>query len=329
MKKVSVIVPVYKVESYIKSTIQSVLNQTYENFELIVIDDGSPDRSVEVCQQFTDPRITVIRQANRGLAGARNTGIRHAQGTYLAFLDGDDLWLPNKLEKHVHHLESSLNVGLSFSRSEFIDESGTRSGTYTKPKLVGITPPDLLRDNPIGNGSAAVLKRDVLDAIAFQGNLFGSEETFYFDEQFRQAEDLECWLRIAIQTEWQIEGISDVLTLYRVNSGGLSANLLKQFNFLEKVLEKTRTYAPDLIAEWEGSARAYMLRYLARSAVRMKSSSMAINLIHRALISHWKIVLEQPRRTVMTLAAAYLLKLLPQSTYQQIERFTTKRTGSS
>ena len=329
MKQVSVIVPVYNVESYIESTVQSVLKQTYQNFELLIIDDGSPDRSAEICQQFTDPRLKLIRQANRGLAGARNTGIRHAQGAYIAFLDGDDLWLPDKLEKHVRHLESSPSVGISFSRSEFIDESGNRSGTYTMPKLTEITPPDLLRDNPIGNGSAAVLRREVLDAIAFQGDLSGIEETFYFDEHFRQAEDIECWLRVAIQTEWQIEGIPDALTLYRVNSGGLSANLLKQFDFLEKVLEKTRTYAPDLIAEWESSARAYLLRYLARSAVRMKSSSMAISLMHRALISHWQIVLEQPRRTLMTLTAAYLLKLLPQSTYQQIERLTAKRSEPS
>src|SRR4028119_483182 len=105
MKKVSVIIPVYKVEKYVAATVQSVLQQTYKNFELLLIDDGSPDRSVEICQQFTDPRIKIISQTNRGLAGARNTGIRHAQGDYIALLDGDDMWLPNKLEKHIEHLE--------------------------------------------------------------------------------------------------------------------------------------------------------------------------------------------------------------------------------
>lgn len=320
MKKVSVIVPIYNVERYIESTIQSVLNQTYQNFELLIVDDGSPDRSVEICKQFTDPRVALIRQANRGLAGARNTGICQSQGTYIAFLDGDDIWLPNKLEKHIHHLENSPSVGLSFSRSEFMDESGNRSGTYTRSKLTEITPLDLLRDNPIGNGSAAVLRREVLDEIGFQNNQFRSEETFYFDEHFLQAEDLECWLRIAIKTEWQFEGVPDPLTLYRVNSGGLSADLLKQFDFLEKVLEKTRTYAPEFIAQWEDPARAYLLRYLARSAVRTRSSMMAVDLMHRALATYWQIVLEQPRRTLMTLTAAYLLKFLPRSTYQQLEK---------
>lgn len=109
--RVSVILPVYGVEKYIQQTIQSVLDQTYQNFEIIVVDDESPDKSVEICQGFDDSRITIIHQKNRGLAGARNTGIRHAKGDYLAFLDGDDLWHPEKLEKHVYHLESSPNVG--------------------------------------------------------------------------------------------------------------------------------------------------------------------------------------------------------------------------
>ena len=86
MNKVSVILPVYRVEKYIGAAVESVLTQTYKDFELIIVDDGSPDRSVEICQQFTDPRITIIRQQNRGLAGATNTGIRHAQAEYFAFL---------------------------------------------------------------------------------------------------------------------------------------------------------------------------------------------------------------------------------------------------
>ena len=87
MPKVSVIMPVYNVEKYIAETISSVLAQTFTDFELLVIDDESKDRSIEICESFTDQRIKIIHQKNRGLAGARNTGIRHAQGEYLAFLD--------------------------------------------------------------------------------------------------------------------------------------------------------------------------------------------------------------------------------------------------
>lgn len=329
MKKVSVIIPVYRVEKYIGQAVQSVLEQRYNNFELLIVDDESPDRSVEICQGFNDHRIKILRQKNRGLAGSRNTGIRQAQGEYLAFLDGDDLWLPDKLEKHIKHLENSPNVGVSFSISAFMNEAGDLLGTYLMPKLKEITPPDLLRDNPVGNGSSAVIRREVFEAIKFQDNLYGTVEDFYFDEHFRQAEDVECWLRITIQTSWQIEGIAEALTLYRVNSGGLSASLLKQLDYLEKVIEKTRSYAPELIAESESPAKAYQLRYLARSAVRLQAGAMAVKLMHRALATHWRILIEQPRRTVLTLAAAYSLWLLPQRLYQQIEALGSKITGAS
>jgi glycosyltransferase involved in cell wall biosynthesis len=130
MKKVSVIIPVYNVEKYISATVQSVLDQTYKNFELLIVDDGSPDRSIEICQQFDDPRIRIIRQPNRGVAAARNAGIRQAEGEYIALLDADDLWVPQKLEKHVEHLNSMPGVGVSFCRSAFIDPDDKPLGIY-------------------------------------------------------------------------------------------------------------------------------------------------------------------------------------------------------
>ncbi|MFN6528100.1 glycosyltransferase family 2 protein [Nostoc sp. ChiSLP03a] len=319
MKKVSVIIPVYGVEKYIAATVQSVLEQTYTNFELLIIDDASLDRSINICQQFTDPRIKIIRQSNRGVSGARNTGIRHAQGEYLAFLDGDDLWLPEKLEKQIAHLENSPAVGVSFSRSAFIDEAGQALGTYQMPKLKEITPSYLLSCNPIGNGSAAVMRREVLEAIKFQDNLYGTNEDCYFDERLLQSEDNEFWIRISIKSNWQIEGIPEPLTLYRVNSKGLSANMLKQLDFWEKLIEKTRSYAPEIFTQGETLARAYQLQYLARNAVRLREGSMAVKLINRALIADWHILIENPKSTILTLVAAYLLLLLPQNVYNKFE----------
>jgi glycosyltransferase involved in cell wall biosynthesis len=329
MKKVSVIIPVYGVEKYIAATVQSVLDQTYKNFEVLIIDDASPDRSIAICQEFSDPRIKIIHQENRGLAGARNAGIRQAEGEYLAFLDGDDIWLPEKLEKHLEHLENSPTVGVSFSRSALIDEAGNPLNTYLMPKLRDITVADLFRGSPIGNGSAAVFRREVFEAIQYRDNLYGSEEDFYFDDRFRRSEDIECWLRIAIQTDWQFEGIPEALTLYRVNSGGLSASLLKQLESWERVLEKVRSYAPELVEQWGNLGMAYRLRYLSRSAVRLKASDMAVTLINRALATHWQILVEEPRRTLRTLVAAYLLRLLPQSLYSQLEGVAAKAAGAT
>ena len=327
MKLVSVVVPVYNVELYISQTIQSVLQQTYNNFELLIIDDQSPDRSVAICQQFEDSRIRIISQKNRGLAGARNTGIREAKGDYIAFLDGDDLWLPEKLAQHVQHLEAEPQVGVSFSRSQFVDSQGRSMGIYQMPKLTEITPEHLLCRNPIGNGSAPVIRREVLEAIKFTDNLHGTEEDFYFDEHFRQSEDIECWLRIAAQTHWKIEGIPAALTLYRVNGEGLSANILKQLDSWEQMITKHRDRLPELVAAWENPARAYQLRYLARRAVRLKNGNMAVKLVNRALATHSSIIFAEPSRTILTLVAAYLLNFLPLAVYARFETWGLKLTG--
>lgn len=329
MKLVSVIIPVYKAEKYIAATLQSVLEQTYKTIEVLIIDDGSPDRSVEVCQQFTDPRIRIIRQENRGLSGARNTGIHQAKGDYLAFLDPDDLWLPEKIEKHVEHLNSSPTVGISFSRSAFIDEEGQPLGIYQMPRLTDITPEQVICRNPISNGSAAVFRKEVFEAIKYQDNIHGYVEDFYFDERFRLSQDIECWIRIALQTPWQTEGIPEALTLYRVNSEGLSASLLTKLESLEKVIEKTSTYAPEFIARWGNAAMAYYLRYVARRAVTLKDGSMAVELFNRAITTYWRIFLEEPRRTILTGVAAYLLWLLPRPLYSQTEAWALQITGAN
>lgn len=332
MKKVSVIIPVYKVEKYIAATVRSVLKQTYKDFELLIVDDGSPDRSIEICQRFKDPRIKIIRQPNRGVAAARNTGIRQAQGEYIALLDADDLWVPEKLAKHVEHLDSALDVGLSYSRSAFIDEADRPLGIYQMSKLSEVTPLDLLCRTPIGNGSVAVIRREVFEEIKFPDNLYGTVEDFYFndDRQLHPSEDVECWLRIAVQTDWKIEGLSEALTLYRVNSGGFSAQLLKKLNSWKKLLEVARSYTPpEQLAEWENPAMAYQLRYLARRAVTLAAGSTAVDLAHQALSTYWRILIEEPRRTILTLAAAYSLWLLPQPLYEQMEALAMRVTGAN
>jgi glycosyltransferase involved in cell wall biosynthesis len=321
MTKVSVVLPVFNVERYVAASIQSVLAQTYADFELLVVDDGSTDSSLSLCQQFTDPRVRIIRQENRGLAGARNTGIRHAQGEYIALLDSDDLFAPEKLQRHVEHLDRSPAVGISFSRSAFINDDGQPLGYYQMPKLKGITTPDILCRNPIGNGSAPVIRRQVFQEIGTQQDRYGVIEDFFFDDSFRQSEDIECWLRMAIQTSWRFEGIPEPLTLYRVNAGGLSASIPKQLASWERVIEKIKIYDPQLLQEWGSLARAYQLRYLARRAWQLRDKKLALKLIHEALSTDGRMIRQEPRRTLMTMSAIYLLALLPQKAYGYVQAY--------
>lgn len=329
MKKVSVIMPVYAAEKYIAATLQSVLEQTHKNFELLIIDDGCPDKSIEICQQFTDPRIRIIRQVNRGSSAARNNGIRNAKNEYIAFLDADDLWLPEKLEKHVNHLENSPTVGVSFSYTAFIDEVGNSLGLYNATEYKVITPSAMLRRNPIGSGSNMVMRREVLEAIKFQENFHGTVEDCYFDEHLRQSQIVDFLLRITVQTDWQFEGIPELLIMYRLHSMGGSADARKSIGCWERFLEKARSYAPEIIAQCGKPAMAYRLRYLARKAVTMEEGPMAVELVQRAFVTYWRILLEDPSRTLMTFAAAYSLCFLPQSLYSQMRAVAIRVIGAS
>ncbi len=326
---VSVVMPLYNSAATVRESLESVLSQTYPNLEILVVNDGSTDDGVAICQGYGDGRVRVVHQQNRGLAGARNTGIRQAKGEFLGFLDSDDLWLPTKVERHVAHLQAWPEVGVSFSRSGFIDESSRPIGIYQMPRLQDITPEIVFCRNPIGNGSAVVIRRDVFDAIRFEANLYGEVEDFFFDDTFRQSEDIECWLRIALQTQWRIEGIPEALTLYRISDGGLSANLMKQYASWERVLLKTKATHPEFIAQWGSRARAYQLRYLARRATRQRDGALAVRLLHQSLATDWRVLLEEPRRTLITLLAAYLLRLLPEAPYRWLEGLMLRSTGAS
>jgi len=330
MKKVSVVIPVYGVQQYIAATVQSVLDQTYQNLEVILVDDGSPDRSVEICKTFTDPRIRIIRQKNQGVSAARNTGIHNATGDYIAFLDGDDLWVPEKIAKHVEHLERSPEVGISFSYSAFINGEGEPLGIYQTAKTQDITPGYVLCRNPIGNGSTPVIRREVLAAIRHEEvGADGQVHPVYFDRTIHNMEDVECWLRMAALTHWKLEGIPEALTLYRIHANGHSAKIDKQVAALERVIEKVRGYAPEVIATHGNAARAYELRFLARRSVRSRDPETAVKMLHKALKAHWRIVLEEPRRSLMTCAAVYALCLIPTSFYARLEDAAIKAVGAS
>lgn len=331
MKLVSVIVPVYNAEKYIVATLQSVIGQTYQNFELLIVDDGSPDRSIELCRQFIDPRIKIICQQNRGVAAARNHGIRLAQGDYIAFLDADDLWFPTKIAKHVAHLERSTSIGVSYSYSTLIDANGTPLGLYQLPQTQNITPINFLLRDPIGSGSNLVARRAVLDAIKFPVEINGVVTQSYFDEdrQLNPSEDTECWLRMSIESDLKFEGIPEVLIQYRLHSGSFSHQFEKKTASWEKLLEKARSYAPTLMAKQENAAKAYQFTAIARRAINQGAGLVALKLIYGALSSYWRILLEEPVRTLLTLAAACFLTLLPSALYRRIQALAFKTVSAT
>ncbi|MFM6290642.1 MAG: glycosyltransferase family 2 protein [Microcystaceae cyanobacterium] len=320
MPTFSVIIPAYNIENYVAQALNSVLAQTFQDFEIILVDDGSFDHTISIIRQFTDPRVKLIQQENRGASSARNHGIRQSQGQYIAFLDGDDYWLPEKLERQLQHLESFPEVGVSFCRAAFIDDSGVPLGTYQMPQLTDLDAPAFLRSNAIGCGSTPIIRRQVLEAIQFQDNLHGELEVCYFDEHLQRSEDLELWLRILLKTSWKIEGIADPLVYYRINPNSLSSNILKEHESWEQVVEKVRSYAPEMIAQTENLARAYQFRYLSRRAIRLKDGKTAVQFINQALKSDAQVLWKEPRQTFITIIAAYLIQIFPRSLYLALEK---------
>lgn len=304
----SVVVPAFNAAATLEQTLASLRLQTLRDLEIIVVDDGSTDDTPQIAEAITrkDPRLRVVRQANRGLAGARNSGIAAARAGYIGFCDADDQWAPGKLAAHVAHLEANPLVGLSFSGSQLMDENGSLMRRAQKPRLKDIGAAHLFKRNPVGNGSVPVLRRAALEAIAWRP-AEECERDWVFDETFRQSEDIECWLRLALSTDWGIEGIPGLLTRYRITSGGLSAATDRQFAAWERMVDKLTPLDPQFFGRHAPSARAYQLRYLARRAVSDGRGAEARRLLRRALASSLRPLIEEPIRSGVTLAAVSLI----------------------
>ncbi|TRD15329.1 glycosyltransferase family 2 protein [Palleronia caenipelagi] len=304
MPKASVIVPAFNAVSTIPETLASLQRQSFEDMEIIVVDDGSTDETADLVRSWqSDPRIRLVQQANRGLAGARNTGIAAARGIYLGLCDADDVWQPDKLMRHVRHLDARPHVGVSYSGSYLMDQNGRPISRTQTPRLRGITAAHVFKRNPVGNGSASVLRRRMLEAMAFRPKQEFVRD-WYFDETFRQSEDIEFWLRITLRSDWGFEGVPGLLTGYRINTNGLSADTDRQFKSWCRMVDKLRPLDPYFFKRHEPAARAYQYRYLARRAVSGRDGARAFELMRKSLSSSLRPVLEEPIKTISTLLAA-------------------------
>lgn len=306
----TIVVPAYNVEKTLAETLASLLFQTHADFEIVLVNDGSTDGTLAIAEEFaSDARLRIITQANRGLAGARNTGISAARGEIIGFCDSDDLWVPEKLARHVAHLKANPQVGVSYSGSELIDDDSNTLGQAQRPKLSNVDAAHIFARNPIGNGSAPVIRRVVFDEIAYRPEQ-ETERDWYFDETFRQSEDIECWMRIALSTAWTFEGVDGLLTQYRINAGGLSAATDKQLQAWERMVEKLSADDPAFFKAHTARARAYQYRYLARRAISDLDAPRARALTRKWMAESRAPLREEPAKSAVTLAAAVALSVL-------------------
>ena len=230
MPAVSVIIPTYNRAEFLHLAITSVLNQTFQDFEIIVVDDASEDHTYEVVSNFRDKRIKYIRhEANKRVAAARNTGVLHASGDYIAFLDDDDEWLSQKLQMQVALLEDSpLIVGGVYTGFVTTDRSTGQAISQVTPKIRGDIYNDLLRGgNFVGTASTIFLRRQCFDRVGF------------FDENIEFGEEYDLLVRIS--KEFYFECIPECLVRYWAHENKLSTNVGVRIRGLEAQLRKHGT----------------------------------------------------------------------------------------
>lgn len=230
MPEVSVVIPTYNRPQFLKRAIGSVLRQTFADFEIIVVDDGSAVPAKPVIDDFGDPRLHYVYQQNCGLSASRNRGIQEAQGTLIALLDDDDMFMPHKLESQVHYLRDNPRTDVALGGYRVVDPEG---------KVLSEQRPWIHHDpNDIRTWlfgcpavpSAMLARRQCLDEVGG------------FDTDLWTAEEIDLWTRLCLQG-YSMAFVQDIVCCYTVHSGALTRNLARNREGHLRQVAKLRSFA--------------------------------------------------------------------------------------
>jgi len=254
--KVSVIIPTYNQSKFLETAIKTALSQTYKPYEIIVVDDGSTDNTKKLCWKYKK-KIKYIYQKNKGTSAARNTGINHATGDFIALLDSDDYWHPDKTLEQLKYYEimANPNVGIIDCYIKIVDINGDK--LYNKNKVKkGFVFKKMLYQNIINSVNSVLIKKDVFDKVGL------------FDESIKGQEDWEMWVRIA--KEFEIHTLKKELAIYLKHDAGYSSNcslMVKQNKeTISKVINKHKNeLTPGEIKKITANQKAYYLPFLLKS----------------------------------------------------------------
>ena len=221
MHKVSVIMPCYNSEKYIAESIESVLNQTHQRLELLICDDGSSDRSVEIIKEFKskDSRIKFfVNSYSKGAPGARNTCMDHAVGDFVSFLDSDDLWMKDKLEKQLKFMLLE-GIDFSYSYNNVIDETGKYICMHKSP-------------NEVDSNKLCFANFIPCSTVIYNANRLG----YIYQPYIKKRNDFALWLKILNINSISAKCYREVTSSYRSNSYGLSSNRIDAIKYFYKCL---------------------------------------------------------------------------------------------
>ncbi|MDX1934705.1 MAG: glycosyltransferase family 2 protein [Capsulimonadales bacterium] len=269
---VSVIIPAYNHADFVLRSLRSVANQTFRDFEVIVVNDGSPDRTHELCMPLADAgSIRYFRQENSGQASARNRGIDAARGRFIALLDDDDLWPADKLERQVGVLESDPAASMVYGRVSLIGPDDAPLSPREAANGRISTPPD----GPEGDCFEAFARRNYLlspGQALIRRSALGKLDEPPFDTDLWGVDDFDLWLRLVRVGPFRFQ--PTVSLLYRVHEGNASGSEGRmhrnEMALYRKVLARTPPNTPEYIAVLDGGRERYatLRRYWLASAVR-------------------------------------------------------------
>jgi len=240
--------PVYNGEKTIKETVESVLNQTIKDLELIIINDGSQDSTLKIVSLIQDSRIKVFSYPNAGSSASRNRGISRASGEYISFIDADDLWTPDKLEEQLKALQGNPEAAVAYSWTDCIDESGKFLGKGSYFSFSGDVYANLLLTNFVDSGSNVLIRSEALKKIG------------YFDEYRHFSEDWDMWLRLA--SDYSFVAVSKPQIFYRISSNSKSTNLLQMESDSIEVIERACDRNPAYFSPLKQLSKGNIYKYL-------------------------------------------------------------------
>lgn len=299
--KISVIIPIYNGESTIRETIESILNQTCTDFEIIAIDDGSTDRTVEVVRSIQDHRIKLFSYPNGGQAASRNRGMERASGEYFAFIDADDLWTPDKLETQLKALEENPEAGVAYSWVDYIDESNQYVRSGGRLKVNGDAYAHLLLTDFLENGSNPLVRREAIDQV---GN---------FEETLPPSEDWDLWIRLAAAYDYVC--VPHTQILYRISSTSQSSNVERVEASCRRVLD--RAFSAEAAQKWQhlkAQSLANLYQYLTYKSLENLHDPQRAKVASRffkMIVENDPEFLKQKRLTLTVLLKTWTVQFLP------------------
>ena len=255
---ISVIIPVFNGEATIRETIDSIVNQTFRDIEIIIINDGSTDATLETIKEISDSRIKIFSYSNAGLSASRNRGISQATGEYISFIDADDLWTPDKLELQWQALQQNPQAAVAYSWTDYIDESSKFLKSGRRIKVNGDAFSKLLVTNFLENGSNQLIRKTALEKVGG------------FDESLNASEDFDMWLRLA--TNYQFICVEKPQILYRTSTTSMSTNLKRQETASLEVIKRAFNYPKaEKLQYLKKQSLSHLYQYLTFKAIEAPS----------------------------------------------------------